>query len=89
MSVFTDQYSDREDDQKVQLLEFVRTINRNIQPFHMEIKKGVSEEDGKSFYCLVGIKGQNMLLRKVCAKLIRQCIISGKKYFSPLMALKY
>lgn len=50
---YNDQYSDREDDQKVQLLEFVRTINRNIQPFHMEIKKGVSEEDGKSFYCLV------------------------------------
>ena len=50
---FNDHYAEKEEDQKQHLLEFVRTINRNIQPFHMEIKKGVSEEEGKSFYCLV------------------------------------
>lgn len=50
---FNDQFAEKEEDQKQHLLEFVRTINRNIQPFHMEIKKGVSEDEGKSFYCLV------------------------------------
>ncbi|XP_076086276.1 non-structural maintenance of chromosomes element 1 homolog isoform X1 [Mytilus galloprovincialis] len=50
---FNEKYAEKEEDQKAHLLEFVRTINRNIQPFHMEIKKGVSEEEGKSFYCLV------------------------------------
>ncbi|XP_076086288.1 non-structural maintenance of chromosomes element 1 homolog isoform X2 [Mytilus galloprovincialis] len=50
---FNEKYAEKEEDQKAHLLEFVRTINRNIQPFHMEIKKGVSEEEGKSFYCLI------------------------------------
>lgn len=43
----------KEDDRKQQLPEFVRTINQNIRIFHMEIKKGVSEDEGVSYYCLV------------------------------------
>lgn len=62
----TEKYAEKEEDQKAHLLEFVRTINRNIQPFHMEIKKGVSEEEGKSFYCLVSI---GILIQKIYTKL--------------------
>ena len=35
------------------LVEFVNTINDNIKPIHLEIKKAVSEESGKQSYCLV------------------------------------
>lgn len=47
----------KEDDRKQQLPEFVRTINQNIRIFHMEIKKGVSEDEGVSYYCLVSNGG--------------------------------
>ncbi|KAJ8306547.1 hypothetical protein KUTeg_017092 [Tegillarca granosa] len=46
-------YPDSENERKNHLLELVQTINRFIHPFHMEIKKGVGEEDGVSYYCLV------------------------------------
>ena len=35
------------------LVEFVQTINMNILPFHMEIKKGINESSGASAYALV------------------------------------
>lgn len=35
------------------LLEFVLAINENLLSFHMQIKKGVSEEDGSNYYGLV------------------------------------
>ncbi|KAK3091227.1 hypothetical protein FSP39_018110 [Pinctada imbricata] len=42
------------EEERLRLLPaFVRTINDNVKPFHMEIKKGISEEDGISYYCLV------------------------------------
>ncbi|XP_069128776.1 non-structural maintenance of chromosomes element 1 homolog [Argopecten irradians] len=50
---FNEPTADREEDRKLQLLDFVRTINMKIRPFHMEIKKGVSEGEGASYYCLV------------------------------------
>lgn len=50
---FEEYYPDSENERKNHLLELVQTINRFIHPFHMEIKKGVGEEDGVSYYCLV------------------------------------
>ncbi|XP_060085662.1 non-structural maintenance of chromosomes element 1 homolog [Ylistrum balloti] len=50
---FNEPTAAKEEDRKLQLLDFVRTINMKIRPFHMEIKKGVSEDEGVSYYCLV------------------------------------
>lgn len=36
-----------------QLANFVITINRNIRPFHLTIRKGFDEDDSTCFYCLV------------------------------------
>ncbi|KAK7100948.1 non-structural maintenance of chromosomes element 1 homolog [Littorina saxatilis] len=46
-------YSNEEKERTRQMVEFIRTINNCIQPFHLEVKKGVCEEDGTHFYCLV------------------------------------
>ena len=32
---------------------FLETVNRNLKPLYMEIRRGVSEEDGSSNYGLV------------------------------------
>lgn len=42
-----------QEDERTRLQHFVMLINNNIRPFEMEIKKGVSEVDGASFYGLV------------------------------------
>lgn len=36
-----------------ELKNFINTINQNIKPFNLEIKKGFEEHDGTSFYSLV------------------------------------
>ncbi|KAL3869497.1 hypothetical protein ACJMK2_042171 [Sinanodonta woodiana] len=54
--------ADNEEERRHQLTEFVITINNNIKPFHMEIKKGVSEEDGSNYYGLVNISESSITL---------------------------
>lgn len=46
-------HPENEREAQAPLLEFVRTINNHIEPFHMQIRKGVSEDDGSSSYGLV------------------------------------
>ena len=46
-------YSNDERERNQKMVEFIRNINTNIQPFHLEVKKGICEEDGTNFYCLV------------------------------------
>ncbi|ESO87581.1 hypothetical protein LOTGIDRAFT_127737 [Lottia gigantea] len=46
-------YSSVEEESRRNFTEFVITVNNSIKPFHMEIKKGFSEEDGTNYYCLV------------------------------------
>lgn len=36
-----------------EMLKFVHTANEAIAPFNLEIKKGIQEDDGANFYCLV------------------------------------
>lgn len=51
-----EQYNDianSQEDERKRLQEFVMLINNNIRQFEMEIKKGVSETDGSSFYGMV------------------------------------
>lgn len=38
------------------LAEFTLHINSNIKPYHMEIKKGIDENDGTNFYCLINLQ---------------------------------
>ncbi|XP_041358755.1 non-structural maintenance of chromosomes element 1 homolog [Gigantopelta aegis] len=52
---FQEHYSDNEEERRRVLAEFVRTINSNLHPLHMEIKKGVNEDDGSNYYGLVSI----------------------------------
>lgn len=32
---------------------FLETVNKNLKPFYMEIRRGISEEDGAVHYGLV------------------------------------
>ncbi|KAL5017578.1 hypothetical protein ScPMuIL_007167 [Solemya velum] len=57
---FGDAYLADEEERRKLLLEFVLTINNNLRQFHMEIKKGVSEEDGSNFYGLVNMSDNNI-----------------------------
>ncbi|XP_050400332.1 non-structural maintenance of chromosomes element 1 homolog [Patella vulgata] len=50
---FNEEYITQEDERRLQLAEFVIVINNSIKPFHMEIKKGLSEDNGTNCYCLV------------------------------------
>ncbi|CAG5127571.1 unnamed protein product [Candidula unifasciata] len=38
---------------KSDMANFVLSVNASLAPFHLEIKKGIQEDDGASFYCLV------------------------------------
>lgn len=42
-------------DSNEEIARYVNGVNAAIAPFNLEIKKGVQEEDGASFYCLVSI----------------------------------
>lgn len=44
---------DNEQEKKRQLVQFIHVISDHIAPFHLDVKKGVSEEDGSNFYCLI------------------------------------
>ena len=46
-------YPDSEREAMAPLLEFVTFINNHIEPLHMQIRKGISEDDGTSSYVLV------------------------------------
>ncbi|XP_061167878.1 non-structural maintenance of chromosomes element 1 homolog [Saccostrea echinata] len=46
-------YPENEKEAQGPLLEFVRTVNHHIGPLHMQIRKGISEDDGTSSYGLV------------------------------------
>ncbi|XP_076441281.1 non-structural maintenance of chromosomes element 1 homolog isoform X3 [Babylonia areolata] len=35
------------------MVTFIRTINTEILPFHLEVKKGICEQDSTNYYCLV------------------------------------
>ncbi|KAK7501082.1 hypothetical protein BaRGS_00007567 [Batillaria attramentaria] len=47
------QVPESEEERKRQLVKFIRTISDHVSPFHLDIRKGVSEDDGTNFYCLV------------------------------------
>ncbi|XP_065541075.1 non-structural maintenance of chromosomes element 1 homolog isoform X2 [Lathamus discolor] len=37
------------------LADFISTINRHLQPFFMQIRKGLSEDDGRAHYALMDL----------------------------------
>ncbi|XP_048764032.2 non-structural maintenance of chromosomes element 1 homolog [Ostrea edulis] len=46
-------YTENEKENQEALKEFVRTVNHHTEPLHMQIRKGVCEDDGTSSYGLV------------------------------------
>ena len=51
--IVAEPYSDEERERNLQMVQFIRNINDHIQPFHLEVKKGICEDNGANFYCLV------------------------------------
>ncbi|KAL8573976.1 hypothetical protein ACOMHN_029423 [Nucella lapillus] len=50
---YSEPYSTEEKERNEQMVVFIRTINTSIMPFHLEVKKGICEEDSTNYYCLV------------------------------------
>lgn len=46
------------DDSEIQ--RFISKVNSAISPFHMRLKAGVSEADGKRFYALINLKDDEL-----------------------------
>ncbi|XP_076441280.1 non-structural maintenance of chromosomes element 1 homolog isoform X2 [Babylonia areolata] len=50
---YSEPYSSVEQERNQQMVTFIRTINTEILPFHLEVKKGICEQDSTNYYCLV------------------------------------
>lgn len=56
--------------------EFVNIINTQLQPMFMQIRKGMSEEDGQQYYALVS----GGLLLCVCFFSVNPCIVASDDF---------
>lgn len=50
---YAEPYNSDERERNQHMVELIRTINASILPFHLEVKKGICEDDGTNYYCLV------------------------------------
>ncbi|XP_032896801.1 non-structural maintenance of chromosomes element 1 homolog isoform X2 [Amblyraja radiata] len=48
-----------------QLDEFIKNINTHLQPLFMEIRKGMSEDDGQQYYALINL-AETEITRMAC-----------------------